>query len=73
MQYNSYTITDGVKVHYTNTKKYKTNLITVFLTVPLNRETVTKNALIASILRLGTKNLKKEEEISKVLEEMYGL
>lgn len=72
MQYTSETIKDGIKVHFTNTKKYKTNLISLFLTVPLNRETVTYNALIASILRLGTNNLNNQEEISKVLENMYG-
>lgn len=68
----SETIKDGIKVHYRNTNKYKTNLITAFLSVPLNRETATKNALITSILRLGTDIRPTQEEISKRLEEMYG-
>ena len=68
----SETIRNGIKVHYRNTNKYKTNLITAFLSVPLNRETVTLNALIASILRLGTVTRPTQEEISKRLEEMYG-
>ncbi len=72
MEYIAETIKEGIKVHYRNTKKYKTNLVTVFLTVPLNKQTVTKNALITSILRLGTKSLPTQEEINKKLEEMYG-
>lgn len=68
----SETIRNGIKVHYRNTNKYKTNLITAFLSVPLNRETVTLNALIASILRLGTVTRPTQEKISKRLEEMYG-
>lgn len=54
------------------TNKFKTNLCSVFLTVPLDKNTVTKNALIAAILRRGTEKLKTQEEISKKLEEMYG-
>lgn len=54
------------------TNKFKTNLCSVFLTLPLKKETVTKNALLVSVLRRGTKNLTTQEEISKKLEEMYG-
>ena len=38
----------------------------------LNRENVTKNALVPAVLRRGTKNLTTQEEINKKLEEMYG-
>lgn len=54
------------------TNKFKTNMCALFLTVPLTKENVYKNALIASILRRGTNNIKTQEEISKKLEEMYG-
>lgn len=54
------------------TNKFKTNLIAVFLTTPLTRENVTKDALITAILRRGSKNLPSQNEISKKLEEMYG-
>lgn len=54
------------------TNKFKTNLCSVFLTLPLKKETVTKNALLVSVLRRGTKNLTTQEDISKKLEEMYG-
>lgn len=72
MDYFSEELKQGIKIHYRNTNKYKTNLVTVFLSVPLNKQTVTKNALITSILRLGTKQKPTQEEINKKLEEMYG-
>lgn len=52
--------------------KFKTNLVAVFITVPLTKENCTKNALLTSVLRRGTNNLKTQEEISKRLEELYG-
>lgn len=65
-------IKEGIKFHKIQTNKFKTDLFAVFFSVPLNRETITKNALIAAVLRRGTKNMKTQEEISKHLEEMYG-
>ncbi len=52
--------------------KFKTNLVALFITVPLTKENCTKNALLTSVLRRGTNNLKTQEEISKRLEELYG-
>lgn len=65
-------IKKGIKLHSIQTSKFKTNLIVVFLTTPLNRENVTKNALIPAILRRGTQNMPSQEQINKTLEEMYG-
>jgi len=62
----------GIKLHTINTKKFKTNLIAIFLSIPLTRENVTKNALLSSIIRRGCQKYKTQEEISKRLEEMYG-
>ena len=52
--------------------KFKTNLVALFITVPLTKENCTKNALLTSVLRRGTNNLKTQEEIAKRLEELYG-
>lgn len=52
--------------------KYKTNEMAVFLTLPLEKETITKNALIPKVLTRGTNNLKNQIEINKKLENMYG-
>ena len=72
MNYIEKTIKKGIKLHILNTDKFKTNLVAVFLTTKLEKETVTPNALISAILRRGTNNLKTQEEISKKLEELYG-
>lgn len=72
MSYKTKEIKQSVKLHCIGTEKFKTNLIAVFLTVPLNRETVTYNAIIPAVLRRGTNNLKTQEEISIELENMYG-
>ena len=72
MQYKENEIKKGIKLHKICTDKFKTNLIAVFLTTKLTRENVTKNALISTILRRGSKNMTSQEEISKKMEEMYG-
>ena len=65
-------IKEGIKFHKIETNKFKTNLFAIFLSLPITRETVTKNALLISILRRGTKELESQEMISKTLENMYG-
>lgn len=65
-------IKQGIKLHKIETNKFKTNLLSVFITTPLSRDTITKNALIPAILRRGSINFKTQEEISKKLEQMYG-
>ena len=72
MEYKQIEIKKGIKLHTIKTEKFKTNLIAIMLTTKLNRENVTKNALIPAVLRRGTKNLTTQEEINKKLEEMYG-
>ena len=72
MNYIEKNIKKGIKLHILNTDKFKTNLVAIFLTTNLEKETVTSNALISAILRRGTNNLKTQEEISKELEELYG-
>ena len=65
-------VKEGIKIHVLNTDKFKTNLCAVFLTTKLDRENVTKNALLPMILRRGSQNMKSQEEISKRMEELYG-
>lgn len=65
-------IKEGINLHIINTDKFKTNLLAVFLTMPLNRENVTKNALIPMILRRGSAKLTNIEKINNKLDEMYG-
>lgn len=72
MSYVSKEVKKGVMLHNITTNKFKTNLYAMFLAIPLDRENITKEALIAAVLRRGTQNLKSQDLISKKLEEMYG-
>lgn len=65
-------IKKGIYLHRIHTPKFKTNLLAVFLTTPLLKETVTMNSLIPAVLRRGTGKMPTQEEISIALEEMYG-
>ena len=72
MEYKQKELKKGIKFHTINTDKFKTNLISVFLTTKLNRENVTKNAVVSAVLRRGSKTMPSQEEISKQMEAMYG-
>lgn len=72
MKYQQTELKKGIKLHTIETDKFKTNLIAILLTTKLNRENVTKNAVISALLRRGTKTMPSQEEISKQMEEMYG-
>ena len=72
MQYKQLELKKGIKLHTIKSDKFKTNLMSIFLTVKLDRNTVTNNALIPSVLRRGSKNMQTQEKINKELEELYG-
>ena len=72
MKYTEKQIKEGIKLHLIQNDRFKTNLMAVFLTVPLDKKTVTQNAILPAVLRRGTKNMQTQEEISIELEEMYG-
>ena len=72
MEYKSKEIKDGIKLHYIKTDLFKTDLISVFITRKLNRDTITKNTLIPAVLTSGTKTMPTQEAISKKMEELYG-
>ena len=72
MQYNEKEIKKGIKLHEIQTDKFKTNLIAVFLSMPITKENVTKNSLISAVLRRGSMNMPTQAQISQELDEMYG-
>ncbi|MCI9287706.1 MAG: insulinase family protein [Clostridia bacterium] len=72
MNYQKQEIKEGINLHTIKTNKFKTNLLSVFITTPLVKENITKQALISSVLRRGSKTMPTSEEISITLEEMYG-
>jgi len=55
-----------------NNDKFKTNILSIFLSTKLDRENVAKNALLPAILRRGSKDYPTMRDISKRLEELYG-
>ena len=72
MSYQKITLKEGIYFHKIQTDKFKTNLFAIFLSLPLTKQNVTKNALTTMVLRRGTSNIPTQEEISKQLENMYG-
>jgi hypothetical protein CLOST_1905 len=60
-----------VKIKKIETKKFKTNVYALYLTIPLTKENVTYNALIPTVLKRGCEKYNNQLEISKKLEEMY--
>ena len=65
-------LNDGVNLSFTNMDKFKTNLMSVYIVRPLNREEITKNVLLPLILKRGTQNYKTSLEIERKFEELYG-
>ena len=72
MEYKQTELKKGIKFHTIHTDKFKTNLISIFITTKLNRENVTKNAVVSAVLRRGSKTMPSQEEISMKMEELYG-
>ena len=52
--------------------RFKTNLVTVNLIVPLSRETVTENALIPIVLEKCWEEAPANREFAKQLNRLYG-
>ena len=61
-----------IKIKRFENNKFKTNEISVFVTIKQTQENATKNALIPAVLRRGSTNYRNQLEISKKLENMYG-
>lgn len=69
---NSYELARGVNLRVFKTDKFKTNLISLYIHLPLERETVTKAALLPRVLKRGTEKYPSLTELSKRSEELYG-
>lgn len=68
----TYKISEGVNIRTLETEKFKTNSISLYLHLPLMRETVTKAALLPRVLKRGTENYPDLTALSKRTEELYG-
>ena len=63
---------DGITLHLVPSKKYKTITFVAKLKAPLERETITKRALLPFILRESTKNYPTRKELQYKLDDLYG-
>lgn len=72
MRYTKREIKEGIKVHLIKNDNFKTDFTVVFLTIPLEKENITKNALIPAILRSGSHKYETYQKISEELERLYG-
>ncbi|MDR1392047.1 MAG: insulinase family protein [Clostridiales bacterium] len=72
MKLSTYKINEGINLRTIENEKFKTNSISFYLNIPLQKENVTKISLIPKVLKRGTKNLNNSTEISKFLKNMFG-
>ena len=72
MEYKKYEIKDGIKLHLIKTDNFKTDLSVVFISMPLEKESITQNALLPAILKNGTNKMKTSQIINQQLDMLYG-
>ena len=65
-------INEKVVIHFIKTDKFKSNVVAAFLLTELNRENITKNALIPAVLRRGTASLNTMKDISIKMEVIFN-
>lgn len=63
---------NGIYLNIIENDKFKSNLLSYYILRPLDREEVTKNALLPLVLKRGSNNFPTSLEIEKQLENMYG-
>lgn len=63
---------NGINLNLILTDKFKSNLLSYYIIRPLNREDVTKNALLPLVLKRGNEKLNTTLEVEQFLDEMYG-
>ncbi len=65
-------IANSVTLNRINIKKFKTNFICIDFIIPLSKETATKAALMAFVLKHGCKKYPSMADIARKAEELYG-
>ncbi len=72
MEYIKKEIKSGVTLHLIKNNNFKTDFTVVFLTMPLEKENITKNALLPAVLRSGSNKYQSYQKIIEELEMLYG-
>ncbi|WP_422486522.1 EF-P 5-aminopentanol modification-associated protein YfmF [Gudongella sp. DL1XJH-153] len=65
-------IGNGVHINSTYTDKFKSNYLGVYIIRPLDREEVTLNSLLPTVLNRGTKNYPSTLRMERKLENLFG-
>ncbi|MFE8699144.1 EF-P 5-aminopentanol modification-associated protein YfmF [Cytobacillus sp. FJAT-54145] len=63
---------NGYKLHIVKTEKYKTNTIVWKMKAPLNKEDVTKRALLPYVMQSNSENYPTTTKLRSYLDELYG-
>lgn len=63
---------NGINLNLVLTDKFKSNLLSYYIIRPLNRQDVTKNALLPLVLKRGNDKFNTTLEVEQKLDEMYG-
>ena len=63
---------NGINLNIIKNNKFKSNLLSYYFIRELNREDSTRNTLLSSVLKRGSRELESSLELEKKLEEMYG-
>jgi len=69
---NKQILAENFNFHVLPSSKFKTNLLSIYIHVPIKRETVTKLALIPSILERGSEQFPTFADLFKRTEELFG-
>lgn len=65
-------IKNGVDFRFIKAEKFKTNMISVFLNIPIKRDTVTKAALLPAVMKRGTTKHQTMTELTRYLYDLYS-
>lgn len=68
----TFTIKKNIKGHIVQTDKFKSKLVSIYLTKTTSREEITQNALLPLVLKRGSTKYPSQEIISKKLDLLYG-
>lgn len=63
---------NGIHYHFIPTDKFKTITLVAKLKAPLNRETITKRALLPYVIQQGTVQYPSEKQLQEKLDNLYG-
>lgn len=65
-------INEGIDLHLIKAEKFKTNLLSLYIKIPINKENATMAALLPMVLRRGTVKYPSLSALAKHCEELYG-